>query len=126
MHLSYNLSPPPSCFSFKAYTSEVFSQKLDLLIARLASTAQANSSSGGSKAPGPLPAVPPPAAGVVDLHDLMYRFTLDTFSRIGFGVDPGCLATPGKIPFAQAFDRAQVVSGWEERGLQGSEGMAGE
>jgi len=40
----------------------------------------------------------------------MYRFTLDSFSRIGFGVDPGCLTTPGKIPFAQAFDRAQVIA----------------
>jgi hypothetical protein len=96
----------PLC-SFKAYTSEVFSQKLDLLIARLAATAAASTGTCSSKAGSSPPAAASPAE--VDLHDLMYRFTLDTFSRIGFGVDPGCLTTPGKIPFAQAFDRAQVV-----------------
>lgn len=45
-----------------------------------------------------------------DLHDLLYRFTLDTFAKIGFGVDPGCLKTADKVPFAAAFDSAQVVS----------------
>jgi hypothetical protein len=88
----------------------VFSQKLDLLIARLAATAAASTGTCSSKAGTSPPAAAPPAE--VDLHDLMYRFTLDTFSRIGFGVDPGCLTTPGKIPFAQAFDRAQVVRQW--------------
>jgi hypothetical protein len=47
----------------------------------------------------------------LDLHDLMYRFTLDSFGQIGFGVDPGCMESKaGKVPFALAFDRAQVVS----------------
>jgi hypothetical protein len=46
----------------------------------------------------------------LDLHDLMYRFTLDSFGQIGFGVDVGCLRTTDKVPFAAAFDSAQVVS----------------
>jgi hypothetical protein len=50
----------------------------------------------------------------LDLHDLMFRFTLDSFGQIGFGVDPGCLRTADKVTFAAAFDSAQVVSGWRE------------
>jgi hypothetical protein len=47
----------------------------------------------------------------LDLHDLMYRFTLDSFGKIGFGVQLGCLSSSdAKVPFAVAFDQAQVVS----------------
>lgn len=77
------------CISFKQYINEVFAAKLDLLVNKL-------SHSVDSKAP-------------VDLHELMYQFTLDTFGQIGFGVNPGCLASTTKVPFAAAFDRAQVV-----------------
>jgi hypothetical protein len=48
----------------------------------------------------------------LDLHDLMYRFTLDSFGKIAFGVQLGCLSSSeAKVPFAAAFDQAQVVSG---------------
>lgn len=40
----------------------------------------------------------------------VFRTTLDSFGQIGFGVDPGCLRTPDKVPFAAAFDSAQMVS----------------
>jgi len=104
--------------SFKAYTTEVFSQKLDLLVAGLAKEAihsnvgrkDATHMTLGPSASSAATTAVPPSPGVVDLHDLMYRFTLDTFCRIGFGVDPGCLTTEEKIPFAEAFDRAQVIS----------------
>ncbi|KAH8556114.1 cytochrome P450 [Umbelopsis sp. PMI_123] len=44
----------------------------------------------------------------VDFHDLMFKFTLDSFVIIGFGEDLGALRTEGKVPFAAAFDAAQV------------------
>lgn len=82
-------------FSFKQYMDNVFATKLELLINRLSVSA----SSGNS----------------LDLHALMYCFTLDSFAQIGFGVDPGCLNSEEKVPFAAAFDRAQVVSGESSR-----------
>ena len=51
----------------------------------------------------------------MDLHELMYCFNLDSFGQIGFGGDPGCLKTEGQVPFAAAFNRAQVVSSWQIR-----------
>ncbi|KAI8475806.1 MAG: cytochrome P450 [Monoraphidium minutum] len=99
--------------SFKLYVAEVFNAKADLLLSRLAAAcpppaaAEAAAAAGGGGGGGA-----PRFAGVepgapLDLHDLMYRFTLDTFARIGFGTDPGCLTAEGRIPFAVAFDRAQ-------------------
>ncbi|KAF8067302.1 CYP704B1 [Scenedesmus sp. PABB004] len=76
---------------FKQYINEVFGAKMEQLTAKLADAAA--------------------AGGCVDLHDLMHRFTLDSFGTIGFGVNPGCLAAEGRVPFAAAFDEAQVVSG---------------
>ncbi|KAI9143239.1 cytochrome P450 [Paraphysoderma sedebokerense] len=46
---------------------------------------------------------------IVDLHDLFYRFTLDSFSEIGFGVKLGALKSVEPIAFAAAFDRAQKI-----------------
>jgi len=77
--------------SFKSYIDTVFGEKMNLLVEVVGAAACSGS---------PL-----------DLHDLMYRFTLDSFGQIGFGVDPGCLKTRGKVAFAAAFDSAQVVSG---------------
>lgn len=78
--------------SFKRYISAAFNAKLDALTRRMANAAADNQ--------------------VVDLQDIMYRFTLDSFGLIGFGVDLGCLSTEGPVPFAAAFDRAQVVCCW--------------
>ncbi|KAI9275548.1 cytochrome P450 [Phascolomyces articulosus] len=44
---------------------------------------------------------------VVDFHDLMYKFTLDSFVLLGFGVHLNAIGTKGKVPFAEAFDDAQ-------------------
>ncbi|KAI8881812.1 cytochrome P450 [Backusella circina FSU 941] len=44
---------------------------------------------------------------VVDFHDIMFKFTLDSFIMLGFGVELNALTTKGKVPFAAAFDEAQ-------------------
>ncbi|OZJ05176.1 hypothetical protein BZG36_02221 [Bifiguratus adelaidae] len=46
----------------------------------------------------------------IDFHSIMFKFTLDSFVRIGFGVDLECVKKPGKIPFAEAFDAAQTMT----------------
>ncbi|KAG0172070.1 hypothetical protein DFQ28_011683 [Apophysomyces sp. BC1034] len=44
---------------------------------------------------------------VVDFHDVMFKFTLDSFILLGFGVHLHALSSEGKVPFAAAFDEAQ-------------------
>ncbi|KAI8086171.1 cytochrome P450 [Halteromyces radiatus] len=44
---------------------------------------------------------------VVDLHDMMFRFTLDSFVLLGFGVDIKSLTHGEKVPFAASFDILQ-------------------
>lgn len=91
---TYTHPPTPThTHSFKQYIDTTFAEKMVLLTDVVSASAATGS---------PL-----------DLHDLMFRFTLDSFGQIGFGVDPGCLRTPDKVPFAAAFDSAQVVSGVE-------------
>ncbi|KAF9925811.1 hypothetical protein FBU30_004460 [Linnemannia zychae] len=47
---------------------------------------------------------------VIDLQNIFYLLTLDSFGRIGFGESFGCLIDPEKeVPFAAAFDRLQAV-----------------
>ncbi|KAK0552250.1 hypothetical protein OC844_006453 [Tilletia horrida] len=53
-------------------------------------------------------------AGVISLPELFFRYTLNSFSRMAFSSDigclthdPKCLSTP--VPFAVAFDYAQTV-----------------
>ncbi|CAO3649321.1 unnamed protein product [Cunninghamella echinulata] len=43
----------------------------------------------------------------VDFHDIMFRFTLDSFVKLSFGVDLHALSTKGKVPFASSFDIVQ-------------------
>ncbi|CAO3649312.1 unnamed protein product [Cunninghamella echinulata] len=43
----------------------------------------------------------------VDFHDIMFKFTLDSFVKLGFGVDLYALSTKGKVPFASSFDTVQ-------------------
>merc|ERR1712232_801246 len=45
----------------------------------------------------------------VDLQDLFMRYTLDSFSEIGFGVDCNSLSheLTDEVPFAKCFDYAQ-------------------
>src|ERR1043165_4332865 len=43
-----------------------------------------------------------------DLQDLFFRFTLDSFGKIAFGIDFKCLTEPDKpVPFATNFHFAQ-------------------
>jgi fatty acid omega-hydroxylase len=44
---------------------------------------------------------------VIDFHEVMFKFTLDSFIELGFGVELNALSTKGKVPFAAAFDEAQ-------------------
>ncbi|KAI9490196.1 cytochrome P450 [Zychaea mexicana] len=44
---------------------------------------------------------------VVDFHDIMFKFTLDSFILLGFGVQLNALGSKEKVPFAAAFDEAQ-------------------
>ncbi|KAI8332793.1 cytochrome P450 [Chlamydoabsidia padenii] len=44
---------------------------------------------------------------VIDFHDLMYKYTLDSFIQVGFGVHLNSLCQEHKVPFAAAFDDAQ-------------------
>lgn len=50
----------------------------------------------------------PKGDGVVDLQVLMFRYTLDSIGKIGFGVDIDTLSKD-YVPFAYAFDRAQQL-----------------
>ncbi|CAO2046513.1 unnamed protein product [Urochloa humidicola] len=48
---------------------------------------------------------------VVDLQDVLLRFTFDNICAAAFGVDAGCLADGlPEVPFAQAFERATELS----------------
>ncbi|KAI8339627.1 cytochrome P450 [Chlamydoabsidia padenii] len=47
---------------------------------------------------------------VVDFHDIMYKFTLDSFVILGFGTQVNALTTEGKVPFAESFDILQKNS----------------
>ncbi|KAI8096414.1 cytochrome P450 [Halteromyces radiatus] len=47
---------------------------------------------------------------VVDFHDIMYKFTLDSFVLLGFGTQVNALTTEGKVPFAHSFDELQKNS----------------
>ncbi|GAA5832431.1 hypothetical protein JCM11251_006452 [Rhodosporidiobolus azoricus] len=51
------------------------------------------------------------SGAVFDLSDLFFRFTLSSFTEFAFGHDIGALSTEtdAPVPFAQAFDYAQVI-----------------
>ncbi|RUP11883.1 cytochrome P450 [Jimgerdemannia flammicorona] len=44
----------------------------------------------------------------IDFHDILFKYTLDSFVRIGFGTELGALKQKEKLPFAIAFDAAQT------------------
>ncbi|KAI8987644.1 cytochrome P450 [Mycotypha africana] len=44
---------------------------------------------------------------VIDFHDLMFKFTLDSFVYLGFGVQLNSLLQENKVPFAVSFDHLQ-------------------
>ncbi|CDH56404.1 cytochrome p450 [Lichtheimia corymbifera JMRC:FSU:9682] len=44
----------------------------------------------------------------VDFHDVMFKFTLDSFVLLGFGKQLDSLSNRGKVPFAESFDICQA------------------
>ncbi|RKO86207.1 cytochrome P450, partial [Blyttiomyces helicus] len=75
--------------NFKGFVEGVFADHMELLNAKLETAVD--------------------DGRVVDLHDLLFRFTLESFGHIGFGISFGCLTSDDPVPFAAAFDRAQSV-----------------
>lgn len=73
---------------FKTFVEDVFRKDMTLFKERLAEFAR--------------------SAKEADLQDLFFRFTLDSFAEVGFGVSTGSLVS-GKVPFADAFDHLQSV-----------------
>jgi cytochrome P450 len=43
----------------------------------------------------------------LDIQDLYFRYTLDSFAQIAFGESTGCLSDGAPLPFATAFDAVQ-------------------
>lgn len=77
---------------FRDYVSSAFSQSIEHLFAALEPYAQAaggNGNAPSSSSSSSSSTIPPPPT--VDLHALMYMLTLDTFSRVGFGIELGML-----------------------------------
>lgn len=72
--------------AFRTYTSNVFCQEGQHVVDYLSTVADTGE--------------------VIDLQELFYKFTLESFGEIAFGESFGCLKDPKKdVPFAQAFDR---------------------
>ncbi|KAJ3334265.1 hypothetical protein HDU76_003914 [Blyttiomyces sp. JEL0837] len=72
--------------NFREVMNTIFLEDIDLLIKVLQKAASTNQ--------------------VLDLHQLLHAFTLDSFAKIGFGTSLNCLQTPtSQLPFATAFDR---------------------
>ncbi|KAI8089636.1 cytochrome P450 [Halteromyces radiatus] len=44
----------------------------------------------------------------VDFHDVMFKFTLDSFVELSFGVELHALGSKEKVPFASSFDACQL------------------
>ncbi|KAI8088098.1 cytochrome P450 [Gilbertella persicaria] len=44
---------------------------------------------------------------IIDFHDLIFKFTLDSFVYLGFGIQLDSLLNTEKIPFAVSFDHLQ-------------------
>ncbi|KAI8830266.1 cytochrome P450 [Chytriomyces cf. hyalinus JEL632] len=74
--------------NFKDFVNEVFSSEMDVF-----STVLAGHAADGD---------------VFDLQDLFFRFTFDSFTKIGFGINLGAMNAKESIPFMSAFDAAQT------------------
>ncbi|KAG0201426.1 hypothetical protein BGX28_005731 [Mortierella sp. GBA30] len=72
--------------AFRNYTSSVFCEEGHLVLDYLSKMAD--------------------NGDVIDLQEVFYKYTLDSFGEIAFGQSFGCLKKPGdEVPFAAAFDR---------------------
>ncbi|KAJ3328244.1 hypothetical protein HDU76_010321 [Blyttiomyces sp. JEL0837] len=74
--------------NFKDFVGVVFTDEMESLNNRLSQFAESNA--------------------VFDLQDIFFRFTLDGFCKIGFGIDLHSMTEEKPVPFAAAFDQAQL------------------
>ncbi|KAG0030620.1 hypothetical protein BGZ81_002423 [Podila clonocystis] len=75
---------------FRTYTSEVFVQEGQKVVDYLGKIAD--------------------QGRVIDLQEVFYKFTLDSFGEVSFGQSFGCLDNPEEeVEFAAAFDRMNTV-----------------
>lgn len=74
---------------FKSFVSEVFTAEMDKLTIQLQNFAQ--------------------QGNIIDLQELMFKFTLDGFCKIGFHVNLDSISSKEPVPFATAFDSAQQI-----------------
>ncbi|ORY91408.1 cytochrome P450 [Syncephalastrum racemosum] len=75
--------------NFRDHFTDVFVKELNLMCDRIFDKKAANGEQ-------------------VDFHDIMFKFTLDSFVYLGFGVQLNALLNKGKVPFAASFDEAQI------------------
>ncbi|KAF9180890.1 hypothetical protein BGZ51_009641 [Haplosporangium sp. Z 767] len=76
--------------AFRDYTSNVFVQESKIVADYLDTIAEKGTT--------------------VDIHDILLKFTLDSFGEVSFGKSFGCLDNPEKeVEFAAAFDRLNAV-----------------
>ncbi|KAK0533914.1 hypothetical protein OC842_002823, partial [Tilletia horrida] len=94
-----------SAGQFRNWVQVVVHEELDKVISVLdaVSAASAAGRKSGNK-----------TAGIITLPELFFRYTLNSFSRMAFSADIGCLTTDPKclstpVDFATAFDYVQVV-----------------
>ncbi|KAI1314681.1 hypothetical protein EDD11_001893, partial [Mortierella claussenii] len=76
--------------AFRDYTSNVFVQESTIVANYLDTIAEKGTT--------------------VDIHEILLKFTLDSFGEVSFGQSFGCLADPEKeVEFASAFDRLNAT-----------------
>ncbi|KAF9365875.1 hypothetical protein BGX34_007824 [Mortierella sp. NVP85] len=84
--------------AFRDYTNNVFVQESNVVVNYMDTIAE--------------------RGAVVDIHDILLKFTLDSFGEVSFGQSFGCLKDPEQeVEFAAAFDRLNAVV--SERLFQG-------
>ncbi|KAF9321599.1 hypothetical protein BG003_000915 [Podila horticola] len=89
--------------AFRSYTEEVFVRESNIVVDYLGKMAD--------------------EGRVVDLQEIFYKFTLDSFGEVSFGQSFGCLDNPEEeVEFASAFDRLNTIvfnrlfeGGWQIR-----------
>ncbi|KAK0521227.1 hypothetical protein OC834_006743, partial [Tilletia horrida] len=96
-----------SAGQFRNWVQVVVHEELDKIVSLLGASASASSAASASRAGDK-------KNGIINLPDLFFRYTLNSFSRMAFSADIGCLAHDPKclstpVPFAVAFDYAQTV-----------------
>ncbi|KAG2223721.1 hypothetical protein INT45_003445 [Circinella minor] len=77
--------------NFRDHFSEVFIKELEIISSEIFDKKAENGKS-------------------VDFHDVIYKFTLDSFVYLGFGKQLDSLRSKKKVPFAESFDICQHAS----------------